>query len=43
MWGEDVGEMTFRLERLYYKVGVKVYSGVLERLGIQNDLINGDL
>lgn len=35
----DIRAMVFRLEELDYKVGVKVYRGVLEKLGIRKDLI----
>ncbi len=35
----DIRAMVFHLEELDYKVGVKVYRGVLEKLGIQNDLM----
>lgn len=34
----DIRAMVFHLEELDYKVGVKVYRGVLEKLGIQKDL-----
>lgn len=36
----DIRAMVFHLEELDYKVGVKVYRGVLEKLGIQKDLID---
>lgn len=36
----DIRAMVFRLEELDYKVGVKVYRGVLEKLGIQKDLMD---
>lgn len=36
----DIRAMAFHLEELDYKVGVKVYRGVLEKLGIQKDLID---
>jgi hypothetical protein len=35
----DIRAMVFHLEELDYKVGVKVYRGVLEKLGIQKDLM----
>lgn len=35
----DIRAMFFRLEELDYKVGVKVYRGVLEKLGIQKNLM----
>ena len=35
----DIRSMVFHLEELDYKVGVKVYRGVLEKLGIQKDLM----
>ncbi|BCN32627.1 relaxase/mobilization nuclease domain-containing protein [Anaeromicropila herbilytica] len=36
----DIRAMVFHLEELDYKVGVKVYRGVLEKLGIQKDLMD---
>lgn len=36
----DIRAMIFHLEELDYKVGVKVYRGVLEKLGIQKDLMD---
>lgn len=35
----DIRAMVFHLEELDYKVGIKVYRGVLEKLGIQKDLM----
>lgn len=35
----DIRAMVFHLEELDYKVGVKVYRGVLEKLGIKKDLM----
>jgi hypothetical protein len=35
----DIRAMVFHLEELDYKVGAKVYRGVLEKLGIQKDLM----
>lgn len=35
----DIRAMVFHLEELDYKVGVKVYRGVLEKLGIQKGLM----
>ncbi|MDD4638028.1 MAG: hypothetical protein PHV66_10570 [Bacteroidales bacterium] len=35
----DIKAMVFRLGELDYKVGIKVYRGVLEKLGIQKDLM----
>ena len=35
----DIRAMVFHLGELDYKVGVKVYRGVLEKLGIQKDLM----
>lgn len=35
----DIRAMVFHLEELDYKVGVKVYRGVFEKLGIQKDLM----
>lgn len=35
----DIRSMVFHLEELDYKVGVKVYRGVLEKLGIRKDLM----
>ena len=35
----DIRAMVFRLDELDYKVGIKVYRGVLEKLGIQKDLM----
>lgn len=35
----DIRAMVFHLVELDYKVGVKVYRGVLEKLGIQKDLM----
>lgn len=35
----DIRAMVFHLDELDYKVGVKVYRGVLEKLGIQKDLM----
>lgn len=35
----DIRAMVFHLEELDYKVGVKVYRGVLEKLGIRKDLM----
>lgn len=35
----DIRAMVFHLEELDYRVGVKVYRGVLEKLGIQKDLM----
>lgn len=35
----DVRAMVFHLDELDYKVGIKVYRGVLEKLGIQKDLM----
>lgn len=35
----DIRAMVFRLDELDYKVGIKVYRGVLERLEIQKDLM----
>lgn len=40
MASADIRAMVFRLEELDYKVGVKVYRGVLEKLGIQKDLMD---
>jgi len=31
--------MVFHLDELDYKVGIKVFRGVLEKLGIQKDLM----
>lgn len=36
----DIRAMVFHLEELDYKVGVKVYRGVLEKLGIEKDLMD---
>ncbi|WMC94013.1 hypothetical protein [Kineothrix sp. MB12-C1] len=36
----DIRARAFHLEELDYKVGVKVYRGVLEKLGIEKDLMN---
>ena len=36
----DIRVMAFHLEELDYKVGVKVYRGVLEKLGIEKDLMD---
>jgi hypothetical protein len=36
----DIRAMAFHLEELDYKVGVKVYRGVLEKLGIEKDLMD---
>lgn len=36
----DIRAMVFHLEELDYKVGVKVYRGVLEKLGIQKYLMD---
>lgn len=36
----DIRAIVFHLEELDYKVGVKVYRGVLEKLGIQKDLMD---
>ncbi len=36
----DIRAMVFHLEELDYKVGVKVYRGVLEKLGIQKELMD---
>ena len=36
----DIRAMVFHLEELDYKVGVKVYRGVLEKLGLQKDLMD---
>lgn len=36
----DIRAMVFRLEELDYKIGVKVYRGVLEKLGIEKDLMD---
>ncbi|WP_286904867.1 relaxase/mobilization nuclease domain-containing protein [Clostridium sp. UBA1652] len=35
----DIRAMVFHLDELDYKVGIKVYRGVLEKLGIQKDLM----
>ena len=35
----DIRAMVFRLDELDYKVGIKVHRGVLERIGIQKDLM----
>lgn len=36
----DIRAMVFHLGELDYKVGVKIYRGVLEKLGIQKDLMD---
>ncbi|MGL5253549.1 MAG: hypothetical protein ACRC9L_00770, partial [Brevinema sp.] len=36
----DIRAMVFHLEEFDYKIGVKVYRGVLEKLGIQKDLMD---
>lgn len=36
----DIRAMVFHLDELDYKVGVKVYRGVLEKLGIEKDLMD---
>lgn len=35
----DIRTMVFHLEEFDYRVGVKIYRGFLERLGIQKDLM----